>query len=265
MSSVIFEYNHQPVISWKGRTFNQITTSIKKNKGQTGTGLHNLYLPNPLKIYRREIATPSLNTICSRRDSSTIDEINRPGGSIVNTTFRSNTNGLVNTIDNMLPNNTCEEPGTCLAFLSPALNAKRRCRSAGMVHQKYNSKNLPKYFTDASQYLYSRNQTFDQNQFKYPVTDPKYCTVYKPNNTQFAQQGGVTASSLIARKHYNAVQRSAASMANPLGIATSNALAYGVPENGYTIKDKIGYPNPSYLSFKANKVRKCSDNHIRSF
>jgi hypothetical protein len=265
MTSVIFEYNHQPIISWKGKTFNQITTSINKNKGLTGPGLHNLYLPNPLKIYRREIATPATTTTCGRRDASKIDEINRPGGAIINTTFKSNTNGLVNTIDNVLPNNTCEEPGTCLAFLSPAMNAKRRCRSAGMVHQKYGANNLPKYFTDSNQRLYARNYTFEQNQFQYAVTDPSYCVVFNPNNKQFAQQGGVTASSLTQRAKYNAIQTAAYQSQQSLGIATSNALAYGVPANGYTIKDKLGYPNPTYLSFKSGLVRKCRDNHIRSF
>jgi hypothetical protein len=52
-------------------------------------------------------------------------------------------------------------------------------------------------------------------------------------------------------------------MTNPLGIATSNALAYGVPENGYTVKDTIGYPIPSYPSFKNNVAGKCINTHIR--
>jgi hypothetical protein len=272
MSSAILDdyhanYTLQPIIKWKGKTFTQITSSIKKNVGKTGSGTHNLMMPNPLKIYRREIANPKIGTTCSRRASLKIDELNRPGGSIINSTGFTvgTTNGLVNTMDNKLPNNTCEEPGTCLAFLSPALNAKRRCRSAGMVHQKYGTNNLPKYFTNASQYLYSRNQTFEQNQFQYPVSDPNYCVTYNPSNKQFAQDGGVTASSLIARVKYNAINTAAAQMKNPLGIATSNALAYGVPESGYTIKDKLGYPNRTYPSFKANLMRKCTDKHIRSF
>ena len=32
-------------------------------------------------------------------------------------------------------------------------------------------------------------------------------------------------------------------MRTAYGQHTANALAYGVPINGYTIKDKIGYPN----------------------
>jgi len=265
MNSLVFNGSHQPIVSWKGKTFNQITSTIKRNKGTHVTSsVHNLFLTPPLKIYRREIANTSVTSTCSStRTSVKIDEITRPGGSIINTNFSSGTNGLVNTIDNTLPNNTCEEPGTCLPFLSPAMNARRRCRSAGMIHQKYDVKNRAKYYTDTKQYLTSRNVSFEKNQFRYPTADPNYCVIYNPSNKQFAQQGGVSGSSLIARVKYNAIQDAASKMANPLGIATSNALAYGVPENGYTVKDTLGYPNPSYPSFKNNTVRNCTDNHIR--
>jgi hypothetical protein len=66
---------------------------------------------------------------------------------------------------------------------------------------------------------------------------------YKPNNPQFAQQGGVSSSSLTTRKKYDSITNSSAIYRNALGLQVANALAYGVSENGYTIKDKIGYPN----------------------
>ena len=266
MTTLVFDYGHQPIIAWKGKTFNQITSSIKKNPGTNNTtSTHNLFLPPPLKIYRREIANTRNVSSCSRRASLKIDEFDRPGGSIINSAFPAKANGLVNTIDNNLPNNTCEEPGTCLAFLSPAMNAKRRCRSAGMIHQKYDMKNRAKYYTNTNQYLTSRNISYEKNQFQYPTADPDYCVTYNPSNTQFAQNGGVTASSLIARVKYNAIQDAASKMANPLGIATANAMAYGVSESGYTVKDKIGYPNPTYPSVRNGVTVKCTDNHIRSF
>jgi hypothetical protein len=124
-------------------------------------------------------------------------------------TFKNNTNGLVNTMDNTIPNNSCEDPATCNIFASPAKNALRRLRSAGMIRQKFDSKNRPKYCTDTTQYLVSRNITFDQNQFQYPISDPKYCVTYKPNNKQFAQQGAVTSSSLIAKVKYDTVNTAA--------------------------------------------------------
>jgi len=260
--NTIFDYNHQPIIPWKGRTFNQITSIIKKNPGiNNKTGIGNLFLPNPLKIYRREIANVKSDSTCTKHSSVKIDEINRPGGSIINSSF-NNKNGLVNTIDNTLPNNICEVPGTCMGFLSPAVNAKRRVRSAGMIKKRYDIKNRAKYYTNTNQYLTSRNITFEKNQFKYPTSDPNYCVNYKPNNKQFAQQGAVTSSSLIARVKYNTINTAALQTIQPLGVATSNALAYGVSDNGYTVKDKIGYPQPSYPSFKNGIQKKCISNNI---
>lgn len=263
--NTIFEYNHQPIISWKGKTFNQITSSIKKNSGNVNTtNKHNLFLPNPLKIHRREIANYKNNNICLKHSSIKIDEFDRPGGSIINTTFNSsNNNGLENIIDNILPNNKCEEPGTCMAFLSPSENAKRRVRSAGMINQKYDLKNRAKYYTDTNQYLTSRNITYHQNQFRYGISDPSYCVIYNPNNKQFAQQGAVTSSSLTTRVKYDTVNTAALKTKLPLGVATSNALAYGVSDNGYTVKDKIGYPLKSYPTFKNGVYKKCNLTNIR--
>ena len=67
--------------------------------------------------------------------------------------------------------------------------------------------------------------------------------IYKPNNPQFAQQGAVSASSRLVRVKYNTINTVAASYTQAYGANTANALAYGVSEKGYTIKDKIGYPN----------------------
>jgi hypothetical protein len=65
---------------------------------------------------------------------------------------------------------------------------------------------------------------------------------YKPNNSDFAQQGAVSSSSLITRLKYNTITNNGLAYQAAFGKATANALAYGVPEGGYTIKDKIGYP-----------------------
>jgi len=201
--------NLNPVVSWKGKTFTQITTTIKNNPGNTvgnpiktpyykkgkqlGTVTYqpNLFLPNSLKIYRREIANNIDMTNCYPRTSSSIDEFNRPGGSIVNTSSSTNKNGLVNTLDNILPNNRCEEPGTCSTFLSPSENAKRRCRSSGIISKKNNStNNYATYYTNSNQYLVSRNKTFLQNQYNFirvgdPVLKPgpglAAYNVYSPN------------------------------------------------------------------------------------
>jgi len=443
--------NEMPIIPWKGKTLNQITSSIKENNINTiGSATKvaitknnqfirnvnyypSLFLPPPLKLYRREIANTIDISHCYARTSLRIDEFNRPGGSINNVSIKA-VNGLVNTLDDTFPNNTCERPGTCSVFLSPSQNAKRRVRSSGMIKKQFDiSRDNDSYHTSTNQYLVSRNRTFSQNQYNYirqgnaaskpgssqannnlyspnglnhckkyyvaidssfqyvwinssaytvsvpagyyTVTDfnyilqntmaanyhyyiaasqtvasainttinnnywynqnimfllaisydalnsviqlqstavssgitnfstnfsiptaatwttpssltapyisigstqiyiqkalgfstgsyptthtanqvtlsnfppglhPEYTILYyKPNNPQFGQQGAVTASSLIARKKYDSITNNTAFYAKSYGTATANALAYGVPENGYTKKDQMGYP-----------------------
>ena len=430
MSSMIDINN--PIIAWKGKTFSQVTSIIRKNGTPTKTiSKHTLFMPPPLKIYRREIASRDMSN-CYFRTSSSIDEFDRPGGSIVNTSALTTSKGLVNTLDINYVNNTTEHPSLCkTASQCVENNARRRVRSSGMIKKQYDiSKNNDSYHTDTKQYLVSRNRTFQQNQYNfirqgestakpgdalsvsnvyspnglnhcqkyilasdvsfqyqwidavdytvtipagsYSIEDintifhyamdnnyhyyvmagnsshffllniayntfkkvielqvtvagsdaidlnnyalpldpfrntittwstPSYYVVpgfkilanqfqnaigfqagsypstpitssssnaqttltsksfyssftpgiqplykplyYKPNNPQFAQQGGVSASSLITRVRYNAITQNASVFYNALGKEVGNALAYGVPENGYTIKDKIGFP-----------------------
>ena len=94
-----------------------------------------------------------------------------------------------------------------------------------------------------------------------PGIKPLYVKLYyKPNNPQFAQQGGVNSSDLITRKKYNSITNSSASYRTAFGGAVANALAYGVPSNGYTVKDKLGYPmkkTPTFSKY-SDEMKQCS-------
>ena len=80
-----------------------------------------------------------------------------------------------------------------------------------------------------------------------PGVQPLYIPIYyKPNNSQFAQQGGVTASSFITRKRYNTITCGTNLFRKAYGLSVDSSVAYGVAEYGYTIKDKLGYPNTTY-------------------
>lgn len=161
-----------PIISWKGKTFNQITSSIKKNgivDKTFVTAKRNFFHPLPLKLYRREVASVFDMSHCNSRVSIRINEFDMPNGTIINSQS-SKQNGLVNTIDINLTNNKTERPGLCKdnCILSQADNAKRRLRSSGMIKRKFNeSKNNDTYYTSTNQYLVSRNKTFQQNQYNY--------------------------------------------------------------------------------------------------
>ena len=163
--SALLSLNPIPLISWKGNTFNQISSSIQKN-GQITNGENIFLKTKPLKHYRREIASID-NSSCGSKSSIKIDIVNRPSGTIMNSTA-TNIGGLENLIDITLPNNTCETYENCSVVLSPAENARNRVRSSGMIKRKFMDGTLnDRYYTTSSQYLSSRNRTFAQNQYNY--------------------------------------------------------------------------------------------------
>lgn len=157
-----------PHFNWKGQTFNQITSKIKRNQN-TGTSTDNFFRAQPLSIYRRELATNDSSN-CNMRISASIDLFNMPNGSIVNSTAKHISNVLENTLDINLTTNTtenfsCDVPKSCF---NPAANALRKVRSGGMIKRQFDiSKNNDTYATSSKQYLVSRNRTFQQNQYNY--------------------------------------------------------------------------------------------------
>jgi hypothetical protein len=205
--SARLNFNEIPIVSWKGKTFSQITSSIQKN-GKTQTTIDStlLFKPLPLKIYRKEIAinVPSTN---NRRVS--IDELSMPNGSINNTNIHT---GQCNTLDDNLINNTSDYPNVnancnnaSAVILSPAENAKRRVRSSGMIKKQYDiSKNNDAYYTSTNQYLVGRNRTFQQNQYNYirqgnansPAGTPlSSSNVYSPQGINHCQKYQMDATS----------------------------------------------------------------------
>jgi hypothetical protein len=265
------------IMPWKGKTFNQVFSSIQKNYAvpPTNIGKSVLFLPNPVKMYRREIATAPVAN-CNVRISSSIDLFDRPNGYLVNPkTQNPRLEGLVDTLDINYENNKTEHPGTCNGFTrggvcqDKASNALRRVRSAGMIRSKNHT-----YFTNSNQYLNSRAKTYDQNQYTHfrsgnsaakpgtnaavqntyaPNASIEFCpltsncknakVVYKPNNPLFAQQGGASASAQIARRKYDTITKNGLLYTKSYGNQVGNALAYGSESDKYTIKDKIGFPN----------------------
>jgi len=166
--SAIVQMNKVPLIEWKGQTFNQIHSVIKKNDlaNYALSGDRSKFKANPLKIYRREIVTQDLSN-CNPRTSLKVDIFNQPNGTI-NNTSSSVKNGLANIIDNNIPNNSCETYENCSVVTSAEENARRRVRSSGMMRKKYDSsRNTDNYYTSSKQYLDSRNLTFEKNQYNY--------------------------------------------------------------------------------------------------
>lgn len=167
--SLIFNINNAPLVNWKGQTFNQIYSTIQKNGKDSATNnlsLQSYFRARPLKIYRREIVSQPIER-CNERISASIDILNRPSGTITNSTATT-VNGIQSTVLSKNPNNSCETYTNCNIILSPAENAKRRVRSSGMIRPKYDStRDTKSYFTDTKQYLENRNLSFNRNQYNY--------------------------------------------------------------------------------------------------
>jgi len=179
-------FNKIPSISWKGKTFSQITSDIRKNvinprvnNNIADKNPRAIMKPLPLKIYRKEIASVIPNT-CNRRVSSKVSSFERPGATIVNSKVADiSGNGLVDNAYFLLPNLKGEYPGSSCddnilvsnpvtdnRCLSAQNNARRRVRSSGMIARKFNViNNNDTYYTNTNQYLDSRNKTFIQNTY----------------------------------------------------------------------------------------------------
>ena len=179
-----------PYFPWKGKTFIQISSSIRKNgpipNPNDGT---NMFRAQPLKIYRREIAstTDLKNQTCNERISQSIDGYDMPNGSLIYSqdqgtvqgTVQGTAQGMKGTKDIHLTTNTTERPGKSVSAgggfsgcTNPTVcaetNARRRVRSSGMIKRQYNpTKNNDTYSTSTAQYLVSRNRTFQQNQYNF--------------------------------------------------------------------------------------------------
>lgn len=238
--SALLNLNPIPLIPWKGRTFNQIHSSIQKN-GKISTDNPNLFSANPLKIYRREIASTAANG-CASNSSLRIDIFNRPNGTI-NNTIASSVNDLVNTLDNTPPNNICEDYGNCSVVLSPSANARNRVRSSGMIRRKFNEvRNNDTYYTSSSQYLNSRNRTFAQNQYNYirqgnstakPGSSLASANVYSPNGLNHCAKYFIAQNTSFGykwvKKYNNATPRTL--------IDDTTTYQVSIPSGYYTLDD----------------------------
>jgi len=164
---------------WKGTSFNQVIAIIQyntynKTKPQVLTPLR-LRKALPLKIYRKELSYDNNKSskTCSRT-SMKIADFDRPGNNIVSEVKQLyHTNSLVASLD-INPTKISAENGLCTNIaatcgLSPQNNARKRCRSAGMMPRKFNAfrNNDNIYASSTQQYLTSRNMTIKQNEFNY--------------------------------------------------------------------------------------------------
>jgi len=92
-----------------------------------------------------------------------------------------------------------------------------------------------KYYSSTSQYLQSRQKTYNQNQilgnntneYTYNSTyDSSGCVTYKPSNSTFKTQGAVSSSLNILKNRNTEITKNSNSFRNPYGLSGANFGKY---------------------------------------
>lgn len=161
----------QKSIKWKGETtFTQFSSKIMMNPGLNSSDGNNknIFLPNPLKIQRKEIANINLNDNCFSKTSLKIKDFEIPGGVLTNSKTYQN-NGIKNTIEINNENDSCHYlPENCMAAqITPIQKALNRVRKGRILNK---DKGYNGYCSSSEQYLNSRSKAFDQNNYHYTRT-----------------------------------------------------------------------------------------------
>jgi hypothetical protein len=86
---------------------------------------------------------------------------------------------------------------------------------------------------------------------------------YKPNNAQYAQQGGVSASARLLRLKYNSITTNTMKYRTSYGASVGNAMAYGVQSGAYTAKDRIGFQSKITPVFSKNSTVVSGSTYVR--
>lgn len=293
--------NKKPYVSWKGQTFTQITSWIRKNKMDYSVK-PNMYSARPLNIYRREIASVYNNCKGSLRTSGRVNNFEKPGGYLISN-VNNQQSGIESILDKQLVktklqlneyscNNSIYSDPIYLKdiysqnkCLSTQNNALRKVRSSGKIKQNF--------YSTTNQYLYNRRKTFEQNQFNYlktgtssalpgsaSATSNTYinggvsftpdgrlmsCPVtYKPSNYNYNKNGAVDSSTRMNRIKYDELNNISASYKGVYGTAMENSFAGGVPSPGYNKKSIIGYSLTKVpIVMPKGEVRQCEYVRIR--
>jgi hypothetical protein len=244
-------HNERAEISWKGRTINQITSTIQKN----GTNVEDvtgdiIFRAMPLKIYRRELAAnvSTGNGCPNSRISSSIDVFNQPGGSVVlsrNDTVQDNF-GQLNTLEYSAPGNLnetygCGGVGAASSYNCAEQNARRRCRSSGIIKRTYDpARSERTYFTNTNQYLVSRSKTFLQNQYRHVrqndisiITNPLVNKeIYSPNGISHCPKAYIAAGSNVFYYYWIDASGAAGDFSS-----TAKRFTVTIPPGNYDVHD----------------------------
>jgi hypothetical protein len=264
--SALLNRNEQKMISWKDKTFYQITSTIQKNKKGVST-VRQTMSALPLPINRREIATDNACNFKNPRIGVSIDDINSPGGYLVRNVASNGNNGVI------MPGkiNNKGESGTCLVndagspgdynkrIMCVANNARVRVRGSNMNKSNYvvntEGKTSARFFNNTKEYLNNRTKSFEKNQ-----NTLDSCVVFDPSNKHYQQQGAVSSSTHVLGRKVDTITQTANVFYKNNGYNLPNSISYGVNQNINNYKEKLGYPLPNTPFVKKNNIYCCKPN-----
>lgn len=228
-------------------------------------GNSNRFNASPIRQWRKQYQSP----LSTQRTSAVGMPMDLPGGSIITESS---------------PNLLCS---TCKGSqaLTATINHVSPCTSCQPITNKTQFKDTN--YTDSSSYLQSRCSTYGQrlsttrdSSINYflddgmvmnpsdsavgpQVRESAYCfntkckqTIYKPNNIQYAQQGGVSSGSRIARLKYNTLNNNGAAFNSAAGAVNINSGRYQTePSPSYYTKYK---PQPIVTPRKSKSSPYCA-------
>jgi hypothetical protein len=119
---------------------------------------------------------------------------------------------------------------------------------------------LANNFINKAEYNESRCFTYEQNIRPNQCINIKRCApapaIYKPNNMQYAQQGGVSSGSRLARLKYNTLNKNGGEYVSAQGAVNANSGAFQLePSPAYFNKYK---PQPCVNTHKTGAKTSCS-------
>ena len=248
--------NVSPYISWKGTSTNSVAPSNSRpDLNASGPA----FKAQPINHWRKQLI-PNANSGSNNRRAGVGMPMDTPGGSVYLGNVAANTSCLLNAADVSAAglkeniekdNTTCfsktnciRRPGTTILSKTYYTDRKSYMRSRCFLYdQKLTTNPVPTitYLDNAGELLHPTDSAAGpqvrQTQNCCPDTVSASCrTIYKPNNTQYSQQGAVDSSDRIARLKLNTVNKNAASYKDTFGSAASRYL--GMASTPYFLKSK---------------------------
>ena len=236
-SSLLF--SKKQYFNWKGKTFNQVSNRIKKNAGlkpSASLDYTNLFLPNPLKIYREEI---EMNRTLSSHTSS--PEFSVQASSSTPPLLQNCNNNIldIKIIKNELSDN--------ITNMNQACNAIIRSRSSsGIIKNIVDNNGIVKikYCSSASTRIQKINKQPKDVYYPYHpgmIYPPPNSFQLQENNRPYIEKhkGFTNSGAYTAKKNYDKLTKEGFLLRTAKGYTMPNVIAYNIPKEGYIKKDYV--------------------------